>query len=314
MTLLVIGGGIAGLAGIVGIRKYDEDVKIILVEPKDFMEVLWASYRSPFDAKVAKDSTYLLEPFLTKHRVTHIRATVKELLKDKAVLNDDGNKVIEFDVCLVAVGAPIPWSAGGNGLPQGYDGSRDNRLVKLQQEGEKITNSKHVVVIGGGLIGAEVAGDIAAYSKNETKVTLVHSGDTLCHQGVVRAAAGKMIERQLTKGGVDVVLQEKATIQDGGRVVLNNSGKELHADHVIRTTGLVPKNEFVRIEGALNERGFLITDDFLLVEGGEGRVFGFGDCCTALRNAGTELLENQYILGHNIKAALDKRSDNYKEV
>jgi len=33
-----------------------------------------------------------------------------------------------------------------------------------------------------------------------------------------------------------------------------------------------------------------------------------------MRNVGTKLWENQYILDHNIKATLDKRSDNYKEV
>jgi NADH dehydrogenase FAD-containing subunit len=43
--VLVIGGGVAGCAAIVGLRKKDKKVEIVLVEPKDHLEVFWASYR-----------------------------------------------------------------------------------------------------------------------------------------------------------------------------------------------------------------------------------------------------------------------------
>ena len=40
MKLLVIGGGMAGCCGIAAVRQFDKDVEIVLVEPKDYMEVL----------------------------------------------------------------------------------------------------------------------------------------------------------------------------------------------------------------------------------------------------------------------------------
>jgi protoporphyrinogen oxidase len=45
MRALVIGGGVAGCTAIVGLRKKDKGVEIVLVEPKDHLEVFWATYR-----------------------------------------------------------------------------------------------------------------------------------------------------------------------------------------------------------------------------------------------------------------------------
>ena len=55
-TVVVIGGGMAGLSVIYNLRQLDDEVQIVLVDPKEYCEVLWASYRSPFVDWVAKGS------------------------------------------------------------------------------------------------------------------------------------------------------------------------------------------------------------------------------------------------------------------
>lgn len=63
-TVLVIGGGIGGLTAIAGLHKYNTSVKIILVEPKDHVEIYWATYRSPFEQWVREASLIPLKGLL----------------------------------------------------------------------------------------------------------------------------------------------------------------------------------------------------------------------------------------------------------
>ena len=313
MKLLVIGGGMAGCCGIAAVRQLDKDVEIVLVEPKDYMEVLWASYRSPFDDKTANDSTYELGPFCKANNVTQIRTTVESLTTDQATLADD--TVIEFDVCLVAVGASIPWTGSGNGLPQGYDGSRAGRLAHMKAAGQELLDvKKRLLIIGGGMIGSELAGDVAYFSGGKKKVTLVHSKKLLGDPAFIKPPAAKMIQRKLTKLGVEVILGAHAAVEDDGvTVVLQETGQTTKADQIVRTTGLSPLNKFVAIDNALTDRGFLDTDDMFVVAGSNGKVLGYGDCCITLPNSGSELLGNMSIIGNNLKAALDGKTTAMKK-
>ena len=52
---------LAGMTALVGVRKYNKEAEVVLVEPKDFFEILWGAYRSPFDEANAKASLFSLK-------------------------------------------------------------------------------------------------------------------------------------------------------------------------------------------------------------------------------------------------------------
>jgi NADH dehydrogenase FAD-containing subunit len=162
--VLVIGGGIAGTSAIVGLRYYDTEAEITLIEPKEYCEICWAAYRTPFDECTAKGSLLPLAPFCKDKSVKHIRVLVKALNQDNVEL--ENGDTIEFDVCVVATGAASKWLGLGRGPPQAGsgDGTISERLRLAQKEGERILNAGSVLVVGGGLIGSELAGDIAGYN------------------------------------------------------------------------------------------------------------------------------------------------------
>ena len=54
------------------------------------------------------------------------------------------------------------------------------------------------------------------------------------------------------------VLNDKA-VEKNGQMVLQSDGTVLDAEQVVRVVGLVAKNGFLEIPGALNERGFVDT-------------------------------------------------------
>lgn len=303
--VLVIGGGCAGVSFISGLRKLDAAVEIILVEPKDFCELIWASYRSPFDEDVARDSTVPLGEYCKEKNVRHLRSKVTKVTEKEAELEDGTN--LEFDACVVTVGASMSWKASGNGLPKGYNGDREERLSRMKEHGEKLLNAQKVAILGGGLVGVELAGDVAGYrklAKKDVRVTLVHSGPRIMQEFTEGASA--MAHRKLEDLGVRIVLNERG-VEKEGKVVLQTSEEEIEADEIVSAIGLSSNNSFLKIDGVCNEKGFLKTDKFYRLDGcgPDGKVFAYGDCCEELRNSAYVVMLNGPTIAHNVKAALD---------
>jgi NADH dehydrogenase FAD-containing subunit len=180
------------------------------------------------------------------------------------------------------------------------DGSIESQKKLAAAEGAKVLSSKSVLIVGGGLIGTEVAGEIAAcVGKGKINITLVHSGVHLCPEMNDKAAA--MVKAQLEGLGVKVLLNERATKGDGDVYTLK-SGATIVAESVITTTGFYACNDFMKdLSGALNAKGFIQTNDSFVVPGGQGKIFAIGIAAPHC----LELLENVSVMGHNVTVALD---------
>lgn len=170
-------------------------------------------------------------------------------------------------------------------------------------------NVSKVAICGGGLIGIELARDLAYFSKEQSKsvaVTLIHSGPFLCHTQVSEGA-GQMMKTKLERLGVRVILDDKATIEgEGGKLTLKSFGEAIEADEVLMTTGFLPVNDFLKEEigASITEKGWANADEFHRVKG-ESKIFAFGDCSTALPTAGNQCMGGKVTLGKNIKTTLD---------
>jgi NADH dehydrogenase FAD-containing subunit len=304
MKVLVIGGGFGGLTTCTSLRKFDKNVEIVLVEPKQYFEIAWASYRSLFDKEMAQNTLFDLKKWATPKSITLIQATVTKLTLEAATLSD--GQVIEFNVCVIATGATTAWPALGRGvLMPGQDGTREQRLATLEKEGKMLLASGSVLVVGGGLIGIETAGDLMAYAKkagSSLDVTLVHSKEKLSEEFTPNAS--KMTQTKLEKLGVKVILNEKVVSKDN-KYMLQKSGAEIKANQVIWTTGLKPLNSFLSEPKFLDKNGWLQVDDYFRVKGSNNKLFAIGDCCDLLPNSGNQVLANLGTIGKNIKSVMD---------
>ena len=346
-VVVIIGGGLAGLSVAYNLRKLSKDVQIKLVDPKQYSEILWTSYRSPFDSEwVGKNSIIVLDRYCKEYNVEHIQATVTKLTKESITLDNNDNDTttsLSFDVCVVATGATSDWEGGmGRSLPKAKDEATPHyRLQQMKDEGQRLLNSKHIIIVGGGLIGTELAGEIANEVKKKKnkkdncdtpKVTLVHSTSCLCP--IMSVDAGNKIQEMLEGLGVTVILNEKASIkeEDGGTngdgsdtkvVILQNSKKELTGDVVIQTIGFGSRNGFMKDlvvsgEDAFDSKGFIQTDEYFVVRGcgddgttnNNNNVFAFGDCSNSLPNAANVYMRTANVLANNIKCTLLSSASN----
>lgn len=303
---MVIGGGMAGLTACTSLRKHDKMVEIVLVEPKDYMEVHWASYRSIFDPEMAASATFDLKKWAVPRSVTIIRSTVTQLTPTEATLAN--GSVVEFNVAIICTGAQMRFPAMGRGPPSGKtrgSGDRQRRLAQLKSESNKFLGAKSVVIVGGGLVGAEFAGDLAYFAKQKSKsidITLVHAKEYLCDREMTPKASA-MVKKKLEAMGVQVFLNDKV-IKNQDQLILQSSSMVLDADQVAWTTGITSCNSFLD-SSFLDRRGWIEVDEYFRVKGAEKSLFSLGDCCDLLPNAGSQILGTMGVIGKNIAVTLD---------
>ncbi|KAI0561977.1 Pyridine nucleotide-disulfide oxidoreductase [Gracilaria domingensis] len=309
MHVVVIGGGVAGLAAINALHAKvanDSTISITLVEPKSFIEVTWAAIRAMFDRNMARNTVIPISDFLKKHpAVKHVKAKVKTLEKTAAVL--DNSERLEFDVCLVAAGASSdveffdPLINPSVSQPEAK--SVKGRLAALEASGKSLLAAKSVLVVGGGAIGTEIASDIAGFAALQRgpkpSVTLVHSKAHLVPE-FNKTSAAKIL-RMLQDLGVTVYLNNKAVEKDG-KWILESSGQQIETDTVIKAIGVRPQNDFMKshLANALDEKGWITVDDNFRVPGTAGRIFAVGDCSNSSAKTGAIAMANKNVIATNI--------------
>lgn len=200
----------------------DVSVTVTLIDPKDYLELSWANYRGLFDDHIASTSLIsyddILSSSLHNHvRPIHLKARVVSLSLppfSKHLVTDLG-AMLSYDVLILATGS-VPTEPVLNAV----EPDMAMRARQLRRTGDRLMKASSVLVVGGGPIGAEVAGDVkffAAAAGNEgCAVTLVQKREILVPE--YGKAAGEMVKARLNKLGVCVRLGCVAVpIGRGGR-------------------------------------------------------------------------------------------------
>jgi dihydrolipoamide dehydrogenase len=184
-----------------------------------------------------------------------------------------GVKTVSFDQCIIAAGSSI---ARIPGFP--YD---DKRMIDSTSALELAEVPKRLLVIGGGIIGLEMA---TVYDALGSKITVVELMDSLipgADKDVIRPLAKrieKRYERILLKTKVAKVEAQK----DGLRVTYEGDGapKPEVFDGILMAVGRRPNGKTINAEAAgvnVNERGTIPVDRQLRTN--VPHIYAIGDIC-----------------------------------
>ncbi|KAK9447606.1 uncharacterized protein V1518DRAFT_421440 [Limtongia smithiae] len=142
----------------------------------------------------------------------------------------------------------------------------------------QIRNAQNIVIVGGGAVGIEIAGEIM-YEYPDKNVTLLHSRATLPPEPV-DAAVGEYIVDALVKLGVNLQLSTRAKSDTDGKVTTTD-GREFKSDLTIwcnsrgkAATGFLDQKTFIDSIDA-NTGAAKINDDMSLK--GFPHIFAIGD-------------------------------------
>lgn len=259
-SVLIVGAGVAGFSAAAELRRLGHRGSIDLVDlqgaPYDRPPLSKQYLTGEFDL----DRLRLAPPdWYDAQRVTLRHATVTELDPGThTVVLDDGTVLHPDAVILATGGRPLRLGIPGADLP-GIVHLRE--IADADRLREALAPGTSLAIIGGGLIGAEVAASAAARGVEVTLVDPVEVplatalGDELArhvhgwhreHGVAVEVAAATRIDER-SGGGVDIAL---------------DSGDRLTADTVLVAVGLAPDVE-------LAERAGLEVDGAILVDEGQ---------------------------------------------
>jgi len=302
-NIVIVGGSVAG-HGLLNalIPDLPQSHRIILIDSKPFAQWPISALRAAVVPGWEKRVTLPITPSnsLPKGSDHVILAPNKvvELREDCLVLEKEfeGKRELPFFRCVLAMGSrqPFPMRAEDGSTEEEYHG----QLIKMQEDVKKATK---VVIIGGGSVGTEMAGEIRVVYP-EKSISLIHSGKQLLNPNAPpKTTSGARsygsppntpklsnnLEKLLRDQKVDLILGEKVSIpsdntqagsdewngkagpQGGLKRIKLASGQTVEADWVFVSVGNQANSELVKEvdEGALVDgMGKMIdVDDYLKV-------------------------------------------------
>ncbi len=206
-----------------------------------------------------------------------------------------GTEVLDADIVLVATGA----------TPRVLDTARPDgeRILTWQQIYGLAELPEHLVVVGSGVTGAELA---QAYLGLGTKVTLVSSRD-LVLPGEDQDAA-QVIETVFRQRGMEVLNRARmasAERRGDGVVVTLEDGREVEGSHVLIAVGAVPQTRGIGLEEVgveLTESGHIKVDRVsrTSVRG----IYAAGDCTGVFALASVAAMQGRIAMSHALGDAV----------
>jgi dihydrolipoamide dehydrogenase len=189
----------------------------------------------------------------------------------------DGPKVVAFDHCIIAAGSSV---ARIPGFP--YD---DKRMFDSTGALELPEIPKRLLVIGGGIIGLEMA---TVYDALGSRVTVVELMDALipgADKDIVKVLAKrieKRYEKILLKTKVTKVEAQKAGLKVTfeGRTDQDRAPEPQVYDYILMAVGRRPNGRDIKAEAAginVDERGFIPVDKQLRTN--VPHIHAIGDIC-----------------------------------
>ena len=281
MKVIIIGSGIAGITFAEKFRALSPDAKITLLSKEND-----GYYSRPMLSLGFSDDdieqSIIIKPFtdLLNNNICIISGVeVTGINRSKHLINIKGVdeiETLEYDILILAMGSaafiPPPF------LPYQDCFYLLNSLVDLKKL-RKFRHSMlqknerpHWAIIGGGLIGCEVASDLALAND---QVTIFHAMDRLMERQLVEEDSQSLLN-VLQTSGVDIRLNQaiKELKKSANKIQINTDSHQSEYDSVIISCGFKPRTELA-IEAGLDTGRGIKTNQFLQTN--DENIYALGD-------------------------------------
>jgi apoptosis-inducing factor 3 len=269
-SVVIIGGGAAGLAAADMLRREGYDGPITMISADDSAPCDRPNLSKDYLAGTAQEDWIPLRSpeFYTDNRIElMLAAPVSSIdVGRREVLLEDGSRRL-FGALLIATGAePIHLPIPGAGAPHVHylRSFADSKAIV-----QKAQHSKRVVVAGASFIGLEVAASL----RNRDIAVDVVAPESVPLERVMGLELGRFIQSLHESHGVVFHLGETITAIDGHRVS-TSGGSTLEADFVVLGVGVRPATALAEQAGLAVDRGIVVNE---YLETSAQGIFAAGD-------------------------------------
>ncbi len=279
MHIVIIGNGISGITTARWVRKLSDHEITVISDETDYFFSRTALMYVYMGHMRFKDTQPYENWFWEKNRIKLLRDRVQSIDTDNKTLKMRDSASISYDKLVLALGSePNKFGWPGQDLDgvQGMYSAQD--LEGMEHHSKDL---KHAVIVGGGLIGIEMAEMF--HSRHISSTFLVREGSYW--NGVLAPEESAMVNRVIKKNGIDLrlstELKEILPDENGkARAIITNKGEEIPCQFVGLTAGVHPNTAFIKETAIENQRGILVDEH---LETSVKDIYAIGDCAQ-LRN------------------------------
>lgn len=298
--VVVIGGGFTGAYCA---KKLEKEFDVTLIDAKDYFEFTPGILRTIVEPEHAGKIEVLHKNYLEKTRI--IKGNVKHVGKNNIDLEDGSN--IIFDYIIIATGSRY------NSPIKESNIILADRGRMLKENYEKLCKAKNVLIIGGGIVGVELAAEISEKYKDK-EIIIVHSKNRFMERQPEKAS--KHAGEFLKKNNVKIYLNE--TVKKFGKKIFEtDKGMKIEADMTFICTGIIPNYEMLEkcFKDSLDQKNFAKVNKHLQLSG-HGNIFAGGDIAGVNEEKTAQNAEKQArIIVRNIKnIEMRKKLAEYKSL
>jgi NAD(P)H-nitrite reductase large subunit len=244
---VIIGDGVAGATAAENIRERKEEAEIRVFT--DDSEPLYnrIMLKTFMKGSLPKQYTRVHDEgwYESRDIELHLETKVADVDEEEKTVETLEGEAFEYDTLLMATGGnprEFPLDEGYGNVHYMWTMQKAKEIKEAAQEAEE------AVVIGGGLLGIDLA---VAFAENDAKTHYLIRESNWWHRGLEKEGAG-IIHDQLEDLGVNVVTEAEASefVGEDGRVekVVTNSGEEFSCDEVAVAIGQTPNSGIVDVE------------------------------------------------------------------
>lgn len=273
-ALMVVGSGPTGMRFCQELLKRQPQTAITLFSGEPYLPYNRVQLSPLLAGEVHFEDIISPLPQLSQHpQFEHIYARIKRINCSQKTLLDQHHNTYEFDRLVLATGSrPVRPNIPGVGLCGVYS-FRDIKDTEALYS--RTLRARHVVVVGGGLLGLEAA---HALQRHNTQVTVLHQSSRLMNRQLDPTAA-QCLDKKVKALGIGIIInsgvQEIIGDQRVSGVVTKN-GQHLACDTVVLCTGITPVTDLAENTPIKTGRGILVNDQLQTSEPG---IFAIGECC-----------------------------------